>query len=228
MVMKSVFFCGGSAILTFVAVILVVKYCNRISEKDYLKSEQVLERIVYVIFFCLPIGIYTIILKYSTIEPLREQIIWIGVFWISNMILSRFALRNASVEIKVALCFLSMILCLIYFIIQQIYEPSEKNLEMIYSMVLLILGFFVPLETLLNNDKPIEKLKSILKQTYIKELKNTKVVIGIIVSFCIYMCLETRYYKQMEAISVGVIVGSGIAVITVMAHQKNKCNEKME
>lgn len=216
------------AVLTFVALILidVLLILRRPSKSK--EIERILEYAQYMIFFLFPIACFAIILQYYILNTLLCAVVWILLFEISNRILSHRLLSHATVDIKVAMSFLGMTLCAIYFGTQAIIEWSKDYAGMMCTIIALMLGFFVPIDILLANISPKEKGKEIFKATKLSVITKGIWIIYVctIIYFivCAFMDKTEIYDKYVIAAELGLIVGVFAALPVIAIVSKKTAN----
>ena len=171
------------------------------------KIEQNLMRCYYVYFYSFLVACFSIILQqYNMINQLLCSIIWILILAVGNRVASHKLVGNDDTNINLA-----MLLSAIYFVMKSIFENSIEYLEMFWIVISLIVGCFVPLDELLSNDSVCYKVKAIIKNTHLKEIKkNTWLGFGFTM-VCFVVCFilyETQFYKKYGALmDLGFIVG---------------------
>lgn len=216
------------AIITFVALILIdVLLILRKPQKSK-EIEHILEYVQYMIFFLFPIACFAIILQYYILNTLLCAVIWIALFEISNRILSHRLLSHATVDIKVAMSFLGMTLCAIYFGKQAIFEWSKDYAGMMCIIIALMLGFFVPIDVLLANISPKEKGKEIFKATKLPVITKGIWIIYVftIIYFVVCSFVEKTelYDKYVISMELGLIVGVFVALPVIAIVSKKSAN----
>lgn len=225
--MKNIVF-FSVAILTFVVLILVdVLLILRRPSKSK-EIERILEYAQYMIFFLFPIACFAIILQYYILNTLFCAVIWILLFEISNRILSHRLLSHVAVDIKVAMSFLGMTLCAIYFGTQAINEWSKDYAGMMCTIIALILGFFVPIDSLLANISLKEKGKEIFKATKLSVITKGIWIIYVcaIIYFivCAFVDKTEIYDKYIIAAELGLIIGVFVALPVIAVVSKKTAN----
>lgn len=211
------------AVLTFVSLILidVLLILRRPSKSK--EIGRILEYVQYMIFFLFPIACFAIILQYYILNTLLCAVVWILLFEISNRILSHRLLSRATVDIKVAMSFLGMTLCAIYFGVQAIIEWSKDYAGMMCTIIALMLGFFVPIDILLANISLKEKGKEIFKATKLSVITKGIWIIYVctIIYFivCTFMDKTEIYDKYVITAELGLIVGvfAALPIITIVS-----------
>lgn len=217
-----------SSVITFAALIILdilLILRNLQKNKDV---EKLLGYMQYMISFLFPIACFAIILQHWVINTLLCALLWIVIFEVSNRILSYRLLCHATLDMKVAMSFLVMLLCVVYFGAQAILNWSEEYLGMMFIIIALMLGFFVPIEILVSNLSLQEKGKEILKTTKLAEItKGTWISYFLtIIYFVIYAIVDKIgcYSNYFISMHMGLIVGVFAALPVIVVLSKMKAN----
>ena len=217
-----------SSVITFVALIImdILLILNNLQKNKDI--EKLLGYMQYMISFLFPIACFAIILQHYVINTLICALLWIVIFEISNRILSYRLLCYATVDMKVAMAFLVMLLCVVYFGTQAILNCSKEYLGMMFIIIALMLGFFVPIEILVSNLSLKEKSKEILKTTKLAEITKGMWIVYFLTTiyFLIYVIVDkigcySNYFISMQ---IGLIVGVFAALPVILVLSKMKSN----
>lgn len=203
-----------SLMLIFVGVLLHIPlHKNKNLEGAILQIQSVL-------FIAFPLACFSILLAVFSINPLICSIVWIVIIWFCK----RFSLSKMSilisVDTKVAMSFLAMLLCAIYFVIRWLVDYKEGfssyYFEMLCVMLSVMLGFFVPINVLLSDVTPFEFLKRIIEETKIYILKKSAWVTFAVTAFffVIQAVVEniSLFKKHMQPLTWGFISGIIVAI----------------
>lgn len=196
--------------------------------KKHKEIEQKLEYIQYMIFFMFPIACSAVTMQYLIKNPFFSAVIWVLIIEFSNRILSRRILCSASVEVKVAMSFLVMTLCAVYFGTQAIFDKSKDYCNMTSIILALIVGFFIPLDVLLKNTSIWEKGKEILDKSYLKEIKRgIWIVYVLMVIYSVVFAIMGRtevYDKYIIQFELGIVIGVFLALPLIAIISKKTAN----
>lgn len=103
-----------------------------------------------------------------------------------------------------------MLLCIAYFLIDAAFR-SREHFEVIGDVIAIIMGFFISIKVLLNDESFLKKCCSIIQETKVQQLsKGVKILFGLCVCiFVIQTCIEkfTDVLNYDVEIYFGLIVG---------------------
>lgn len=172
--------------------------------------ERDLEQICCMIFFSLPIAVTAIVLHYYPLCAFGGALVWALVFGISKKIYPRRLLKDISIDYRIALAFLAMLLCIAYFLIDAVFMTRE-HFEVIGDVIAIIMGFFISIRVLLSDEPFWGKCCSIIQETKVQKLsKRVKILFGLCVcAFLMQTCIEkfTNARNYDVEIYCGLIVG---------------------
>lgn len=216
------------AVITFVTLIMIDTLLILRKPKMSKEIEMVLGYAQYMISFWFPIACFAMILQYYILNTLVCAVLWIVLFEIINKVLSHRILCHATLNIKIAMSFLVMALCVVYFGIQAILEWSRDYLGMVCIIIALMIGFFVPIDVLLADLSLKEKGKEIIKATKLAEITKSVWFIYMLTIVYFIVCalidktdLYNKYVKSME---LGLIVGVFAALPVIVIVKKKTAN----
>lgn len=223
-----IFFISFGVVMCLVLILTCILLYAPLYKNNDVK--EAVQQIQSVLCITLPLSIFSIVLAYFSINPLVCSLGWIVIL----LLYKHFDLSKMSVlvstDMKVAMLFLSMILCAIYFVVGWIIDWVEGFKSYYFKMLCVILsvmlGFFVPINVLLVECSPADFFEQIIGETKMRTIKkSTWVVFGITAfGFVLYsvaynICSFTGYeiWMEMGALS-GIVVGVFILSTIMKGH----------
>jgi len=214
--MKIIVGCVTAIVIIALSVILIF-----LSRRKALvtKIDRSMPQIQYLLFLVMPIASFTIVCECITINPLISSLLWILVILVMDKLLTRKMLLSTTAKAKVAMTFLSMLLCALYFITQGMAECSWKYVGMFSVAGSLVVGFFVPLDVILSDTYLKSKCTEIVKRIELKHLERTTIYfyIMILAFFESSVIIDNTKLGQMMKIpaSIGAIAGFVISLVII-------------
>lgn len=211
-------------IISFVFVMgIVITYAEILVHTSLHKNKDVelaISQIQSMLLIMLPLAVFSIILALFTINSLICALGWILIIWFckkSN--LSKLSILTP-VDTRVAMTFLAMLLCTIYFAVFWVVDYKEGFSSHYFSMLCIILsvmlGFFVPINILLSDNTFTDFIRSIKEETKISTLrKPTWITFGITISMFIIHAIVSNIdfiKKETPWLSLGFISGIIISI----------------
>lgn len=223
-----------------VSICLVIICCFR--KRVHLINKS-MDELLYVIFLFLPIVIFTLLMKLIPQSPSLCALIWVTIFAIFNrFVLAKLSGKNIESDTRLTLAFFAMFFSVIFFLIQGIKDGVEY-FKMADTVLALIIGFYVSLETVLSDQTFFKKLKSIFYSIKLfkdeteehdkkkgGKIKLSKTTIILLILFIVFIFCGSMidgfeiYVKNEISILLGFVAGYFVALFSVLLVVKKKAN----
>lgn len=168
------------------------------------KIESSMLQIHYLLLITLPIICLTFVCDYITINPFIFSILWLLIFLAMDKLFTRKIFLITNTKKKMTVIFLSLLLCVFYFIAKGIAEWSCEYLGMISVAGALIVGFFIPLDVVLSDTYIKNKCFEIWKGIGLNCFEKTTfyIYIMIVVFFVFSVVIDNTKFAQVIWISI--------------------------
>lgn len=211
-------------VISFVFVIsIIIVYAEILVHTSLHKNRDVelaISQIQSMLLIMLPLAVFSIFLAVFTINSLICALGWIVIIWFCKKYnLSKLSIL-ISVDTRVAMSFLAMLLCVIYFAVFWVVDYVEGFSSYYFSMLCIILsvmlGFFVPINVLLSDITFKDFIKRIKEETKISTLKKqTWITFWITVSMFIIQVIVSNISfikNEIHWLNLGFVSGIVIAI----------------
>ena len=163
-----------SMIVTFAIIVFTCFRIMRCTKKIVNEIDKSINEVFYMLFLFVPIVIFVVLMKYIPQSASLIALIWILIFAFFNRILIlKIPGKTIDNDTRLTLAFFAMLFSALFYIIQGLVKSNEY-LNMADTIIALIIGFYVSLETVLSNQTFRKKLASIANSIKLFELKETE------------------------------------------------------
>lgn len=171
-----------------------------------------LSQIQYLLLQTIVIATYITISTSIKINQLILYLILIVVLFLVDKLINRKLLINTSEKIKVALCFFAMLLCIMFFFGQAVLEHDYNTYKGVLSNgVALVIGFFLPLDVILEDTYLKKKFEIIVEGTGEKKLGRTVKIlyalVAVIFFAVMYSAKNNLAIKYYISVCLGLVFG---------------------
>lgn len=217
-----------AVIICFVLLVVLFFTLSPVFERKKIDSDKYLLCTIYMTFLLLPTSAIIILLELCKFDALSGSLIWLFTYGICNFLFALvFGKETVKVTNKKEMALLAMVLNVIYFGFQSLFNGFSQYNGLFISATALMIGYYIPLDVVLNDNYDIKKMFDKIAKLRLKGLKNKQAIFAIIICLIfagivnLYECIA-RHNKYEIYIHSGIIIGVILATVVISKERKKR------
>lgn len=142
-----------AVIICFVLLVVLFFTLSPVFERKKIDFDKYLLCTIYMTFLLLPTSAIIILLELCKFDALSGSLIWLFTYGICNFLFALvFGKETVKVTNKKEMALLAMVLNVIYFGFQSLFNGFSQYNGLFISATALMIGYYIPLDVVLNDN----------------------------------------------------------------------------